>query len=88
MSTFPSKKAPAYVSDVKIGAATVTPNDASDLPKIASGIYVGATGDLVVTFLDGNTVTLKGLASGVIHPLCVKRVLATGTTATGIIAMY
>jgi hypothetical protein len=49
---------------------------------------VGVAGAVKVTFFDGTTVTFGTLVAGVIHPLRVKRVFATGTTATGIIGVY
>lgn len=71
------------------GAVVVTPNDSADLTTVPTkGIYVGVTGDLKVTLNDGSTVTFTSLSSGVIHPLSVKRVWATGTTATSILAVY
>ena len=66
--------------------AAVTPNDAVNLTNFTRGLYVGATGDVKVTTLNGNAVTMVGLAAGVWHPIRVSRVWATGTTATGIVA--
>ncbi len=76
-------------------AELVTPDDGADLGKIASGeflqtigILVGASGDVRVTLTSGTTITLPALAGGVWHPIEATRVLATGTTATGIVAGY
>lgn len=72
-----------------IGAATVTPNDSTDLAKgRTKGVYVGTAGDLAVTMNDGTNVTFSGLAAGVVHYISVSRIKATGTTATNIIAIY
>ena len=68
-------------------AVAVTPSDTDYLPATNS-IYVGTTGDLAVEMLDGATVTFTGIAANVFHPLAVRRVLSTGTTATDIIAGY
>ncbi|MEO3947624.1 hypothetical protein [Gorillibacterium sp. CAU 1737] len=74
-------------------AATVTPSDTLDL-SIPSGlngtkyICVGVSGDLSVITSGGDTVTLKAVAAGIFHPISVRRVLSTGTTATGIVAVY
>ncbi|MGX2958055.1 spike base protein, RCAP_Rcc01079 family [Peribacillus sp. JNUCC 23] len=71
------------------GAILVVPNDSTDLTTTPTkGIYIGGTGDLKVTMLDGTTVTFKSISAGAIHPLSVKRVFATGTTATNILAVY
>lgn len=70
-------------------AVAVTPADGSDLATIPTrGIYIGTTGDLKVDLAGGATVTYTGLAAGVQHAISAKRVYATGTTATAILALY
>ena len=66
----------------------ITPNDTAELATLPRGILLGAGGDVAVTFQDGATVTLKNLAEGVIYPVRVRAVLATGTTATDIVGIY
>lgn len=66
--------------------ASVTPADGTDLAHFTRGLYVGATGDVKVTTLNGEAVTMVALLAGVWHPVRVKRVWSTGTTATGILA--
>ena len=66
------------------GGFDITPNDSADLPAVTRGVMVAAGGDVSVTFRDGSVVTLPGLTPGVIYPLRVTRVRATGTTATGL----
>lgn len=73
---------------VAYNAAGVTPSDSSDLPKTAFGLYVGQTGDVKITTLQGLVVTFEQLASGVIHPIAARRVWASGTSATGIVAVW
>lgn len=71
------------------GLAAVTPNNAADLPVSPTrGLYVGVSGDVSVVTAQGDTVLLKGLAAGILHPLAVVRVRSTGTTATDIVAAY
>lgn len=66
----------------------VTPADGSDLPGgVTRAIMVGADGDVAVTYANGVSDTLYLLA-GVVHPIQVARVKATGTTATDIKAGY
>lgn len=67
-------------------AAEVTPNDAADLPFVARNLYIGGAGDLTVTLLSGATVTYVGLPAGYEKQGRFKRVHATGTTATDIVA--
>lgn len=80
-------------------AAAVTPSDTADLSTPSSlpadsqykpaVLYVGATGDLRVTTASGNTLTFKNVPVG-FFPVQVTRVwtLASGTTATDIIAIW
>lgn len=70
-------------------ALSVTPSDTVDLSKgISSGVYVGGSGDLNVTLRNGTTIKFVGLSAGIIHPIAAKRIHATGTTATNLIAVY
>lgn len=69
-----------------IGASAITPNDSTDI-SVTRGIYVGGSGDLKVKMMDGSVITFTGLAGGMVHPLSVSRVYATGTTATSIVAV-
>lgn len=65
--------------------ATVTPSDTVDLPSYAKALVVAATGNLVILparNVDGTTITFTGCPVGMIVPYRVRRVLASGTTAT------
>ncbi|WPZ23565.1 hypothetical protein T7987_17825 (plasmid) [Sulfitobacter faviae] len=66
------------------GGFDVTPSDAADLPQMTRGVMVAYVGDLAVVLKSGDAVTLPALSPGVIYPIHIARVLATGTTATGI----
>lgn len=71
------------------GAITVTPSDTEDLAGGATkGLYVGGSGNVVVVMANGDEVTFTGLSAGIVHPFSVKRVKATGTTATSIVVVY
>lgn len=63
--------------------AAVTPDDDDD---IAPGfLYVGGAGNIAVIGADDtDSVILNSVPAGTILPIIVKRVLATGTTATNI----
>jgi len=69
-------------------AAAVTPSDTVDLPYTTKALYIGASGDVTVNMLDTGTITYTGLKAGTTYPLRVTRVLATGTTATAIVALW
>lgn len=82
-------KGQSYDVQSATGAVAVVPSDGADLARgIAKGIYVGVAGNLRVTLAGGDTVTFTGIAAGTVHPLAVKRVFATQTTATDIVAVY
>ncbi len=68
------------------GAVAVTTSDATVLP-VTRGLYIGVTGNLAVRMPDGMSVTFANVPVGV-FPIQVDQVLATGTTATNIVALY
>lgn len=70
-------------------AMAVTPDDSNDFldsskSVLCRGVSLTVGGN--VSWLDENGVsrTAAALAAGLIHPISTKRILATGTTATGI----
>lgn len=65
----------------------VTTSDTVDLQYVTRAIYVGVSGDLRVIMPDNTIVTFVDLAAGIFHPIQIKRVMATGTTATDIIGL-
>ena len=69
-------------------AVSVTPSDTVDLAQQSRALYIGTGGNLSVLVLDGSTVLFAGLNAGQILPVRIKRVLATGTTASSIVALY
>lgn len=68
------------------GAAAVTPHD-TDPQSSARGLYVGGAGNVAVITRDKAAVTFSAVPAGAILPINVTRVLATGTTATLILAL-
>lgn len=73
-----------------VHAALVTPSDATDLVNITRYIAISAAGTIKVTTMGGETVTIPSgaFAAGQLIPLRVSRIWATGTTATGIVALW
>jgi hypothetical protein len=66
----------------------VTPSDGADLPLgVTRGIYVGVAGALRLRGPQGDEATLLS-GAGQYHPLRISRVLATGTDASSIVALY
>ena len=68
-------------------AEVITPSDTEDLGFISRGPYVGGAGNVAVRMKKGQTVTLFNTQAGAFYPIRVARVLASGTTATNLIAV-
>lgn len=68
-------------------AVAITPNDSADLTVTPRWLYVAGGGDLKVTDQAGNTLTLTSIAGGQALPFSPKRIWATDTTATGLVAL-
>lgn len=71
-----------------IYAGAVTTSDSTNLSSIARALYVGGAGNIAAVMPDDSVVTFVGLSAGTILPVRVKRVNATNTTATNIVALY
>lgn len=67
-------------------ALPVTPDDITDLPHVAIGLYVETGGTLSIVTVTGETRSLA-VADFSILPVGAQRVNATGTTAIGIHAL-
>ena len=70
------------------GTNLVAPGADSLIPT--RGLLIGGAGTVKVDMADGTTVTftIPATACGFALPLAVRRVYATGTTATLIVAFY
>ena len=69
-------------------AVSVTPNDSSDLGNTTRSIYIGTSGDIAVHMVGESTaVIFKAVPVGVL-PIRADRVLATGTTAADLVALW
>lgn len=67
------------------GAFTITAG-AGALSHVVRGIFVGVSGNVTVTTLNGESVQFTNLAAGVVHPIAATHV--TAATATGIVGVY
>jgi len=74
-------------------ALAITPSDGADLTWITRAIYVGVSGDVKVDMGDKDTVSgqgvgivFKAVPVGLLH-IRARRVYATGTTATNLVAL-
>lgn len=69
-------------------AVAVTPSDSVDFTDVPRGLFVGTGGNISMTGKAGTSNTWKNVASGSIIPFRARRVNATLTTATDILALY
>ena len=70
------------------GGFDVTPDDNTDLPQMIKTFMVMTAGDVAVVFKDGTEGVFPGCLVGVQYAGQLRRIKATGTTATGIKAQY
>jgi len=83
-------------SDTPISPGTravgITPNDGTDLTDIPKAVYVGVGGDITMIGsgapADAVGVQWKNVAAGSMIPFRPRRILATGTTAASMLAVY
>lgn len=74
----------------------VTPHDTNVLIDTADGnvpvttraICVGVAGDVAFVDNEGHSRIVKNLAAGILHPISTTRILATGTDAQEICALW
>ncbi len=52
------------------------------------GLYVGADGDITCIDNYSNTCLFTGVVAGTFLPICPRFVMATGTTASGFVALF
>jgi len=84
--TNPFSRRAATLSGPGIDYQPVTPDDAIDLPDVAASLYVESAGEVAFVSVKGQSRTVAVPDFGWI--ICgVRRVLATGTTASGIHAV-
>lgn len=66
-------------------ASAVVPSDTAAI--MATALYVGTGGNLVVEVVGGKQVTFAGVPGGTTLWLRARKVRATGTTAANIVAL-
>ena len=76
------------LNDPILDGAAVAPSDGDDLLVSSRALYIGGDGDLAVELVSGNSVTLAGVKGGTLIPIRATKVLSSGTTATGIVALW
>ncbi len=69
-------------------ALTYTIYSQTDNPSNGCVLFAGGAGDINLITVDDDTVLFKGIVAGQFLPVQVKRVKATNTTATDIVALW
>ena len=85
----------AVVSDTVLTTSTAitvgltyTIYSQTDNPSNGCVLFAGAAGDINLITVDDDTVLFKGIVAGQFLPVQVKRVKATSTSATDIVALW
>jgi succinylglutamate desuccinylase len=65
----------------------VTPNDTNELEYVAKALFIGTGGTLSLIAKEHTSAVSLTVGAGQIVPVRAKIVRATGTTATGIVAL-
>jgi hypothetical protein len=65
----------------------VTPSDSALLAETTRGIYVGTGGTIAALMLSGAGVTFAAVPGGTTLPVRLTKIMATGTTASDIVAL-
>lgn len=82
------KDAPLTLTSPATSAASVTPDDTLPLKCTSRAIYVGNTGDISVEMKDGQIVDFVNVQGGTVLAVRAIRIRQTGTTATGVVALW
>lgn len=70
-------------------AAAITPDDAAaGFDQVTRAIYVGIGGNVRAEMASGEAVTFAAMAGGMIYPVRIRKVFASGTTASGLISLW
>lgn len=83
-----NSKHPAGLTTPARRAVAVTPNDSTDLADVPRALWVGGTGNISLIMQDDSSAVLFTAVTVGYHPLRAKRIRATDTTATNIVALY
>jgi hypothetical protein len=88
MAVDPFKNSVTGLSAPAQSAVAVVPSDTTDLAFTTRAVYVGSGGHLSVRMAGQTTaIVFRNLPISLL-PIRVDRILATGTTATDIIALW
>jgi hypothetical protein len=84
MATDPFASNAIGSNNAPISAFAITPNDGADLPTAIRQITIGTAGGVIVYHNPPGVVRTTGPLPVGTYPMAAHRILATGTTATGL----
>ena len=67
---------------------SISPDNAVDLVNLPKALYIGVGGTIAIIAADDTAAVTLTVAAGSLLPIRAKRVLVTGTTATGIVGLF
>lgn len=76
------------LSSPAVDGTMIVPNDSNDLPHVTRAIYIGAAGRISAQLASGATIDLEAVPGGTVLPLRVRKILASGTTAGGLVGLW
>jgi hypothetical protein len=76
----------SVAADPASGVQTVALD--TNMSPVSRGLYVGVPGDIAVVASDGSSATFTNVPGGTVLPVRVRRVNSSGTTASGLVALY
>jgi hypothetical protein len=66
----------------------IATSDTVDLPEGLTGaVWVGGAGNVAAVMQNGVVGTFTGVTAGAVLPIAARRINATGTTATNLVAL-
>lgn len=68
--------------------AAVSPSDTTPLATDSRSLWVGTGGDITLMTSGGETIQLKNVPAGSLLPVRTHQVMATGTSASNIVALW
>ncbi|MEM9700241.1 MAG: hypothetical protein AAF943_15790 [Pseudomonadota bacterium] len=80
-----SNHEPEIIAPISAGEAA-TPG--TDFRSISRGIFIGGTGDIRLRMKNGEELLFRNAQAGVVYPFQAQQVVASGTTASDIVALY
>lgn len=84
MARDPFRDMPRNINEAPYGSFVITPNDGADLPTAIRQITIGTAGGTIRWWNEYNEEQNTGPLPVGTYPMAAHRILATGTTATGL----